>query len=378
MATSLYDAAEAAGYEPFLVCNSLDNEQDIRLKNILRGDWTREVKRTTIDKMTLIKIPRYLPEFEFLQYILNGSHWKEQIRKADVHIGVGGSNHCCYPFVRENCQFGCWTATLYWDDRKDRIQEQSIFWKIREHVSRPLLEQMESRIYKNAYGIYVLSEYTANQILQYYNINRDRISVVPFPINIDKFSPNGNIKNSIESEPTVLFTGRFTDPRKNIYLLIHAFALVLENVPDAKLLLVGDKPGRDITSLIESLSIQEKVRFIDFVSHDALPAYYRSSDVFAIPSKQEGLCIAGLEAMACGLPVVSTRCGGPEEYVHNGKNGYLVQNDKIEPLAQRISELLQDDHIRYEMGLKARELVESRYETEKVKGQLVSMLEDIR
>ena len=69
--------------------------------------------------------------------------------------------------------------------------------------------------------------------------------------------------------------------------------------------------------------------------------FYRSLDVFVMPSFQEGLCIAALEAMACGCPVVTTPCGGPEEYVLDGENGFFT-TFAPESVAEKVEYLLSD------------------------------------
>jgi glycosyltransferase involved in cell wall biosynthesis len=92
-----------------------------------------------------------------------------------------------------------------------------------------------------------------------------------------------------------------------------------------------------------------------------MPAVYQEASVFAIPSDQEGLCIAGLEAMACGLPVVSTRCGGPEAFVRHGKTGLLVAGHSETELATALQALLTDQEGRQRLGRQARALVEREY-----------------
>jgi glycosyltransferase involved in cell wall biosynthesis len=79
-----------------------------------------------------------------------------------------------------------------------------------------------------------------------------------------------------------------------------------------------------------------------------------------LPSHQEGLCISALEAMACGVPVVSTRCGGPEEFVIPDVTGSLVGDDPRE-MAEAIASILVDRDLRLRMSLAARALVEDRY-----------------
>src|SRR6185295_9323300 len=86
----------------------------------------------------------------------------------------------------------------------------------------------------------------------------------------------------------------------------------------------------------------------------------RTLDVFVVPSHQEGLCIAALEAMACGCPVVSTRCGGPEEFVLDDETGFLVGSDPTE-MADAILRILSAPKLRQRLGTAAREKVVRDY-----------------
>src|SRR5262249_50102308 len=86
----------------------------------------------------------------------------------------------------------------------------------------------------------------------------------------------------------------------------------------------------------------------------------RTIDVFVVPSHQEGLCIAALEAMACGCPVVSTRCGGPEEFVLHDETGFLVGFDPVE-MADAILRILNTPQLRRRLGGAAREKVMRDY-----------------
>jgi glycosyltransferase involved in cell wall biosynthesis len=97
-----------------------------------------------------------------------------------------------------------------------------------------------------------------------------------------------------------------------------------------------------------------------FVRHEDLPALLAQLDVFVVPSHQEGLCIAALEAMACGVPVVTTRCGGPEEFVVDGQTGYQTDSN-AEALASTLARILTDGDSRRRLGEGARRLVETSY-----------------
>ncbi len=103
------------------------------------------------------------------------------------------------------------------------------------------------------------------------------------------------------------------------------------------------------------------------LAREELALQLQSFDVFVLPSHQEGLCISALEAMACGVPVVSTRCGGPEEFVIDGESGLLVDNDP-EQMAHAIQTIVGDRALRTKLSEGAHRLIQSRYAIESAEG----------
>ncbi|SDY32964.1 glycosyltransferase family 4 protein [Halopenitus persicus] len=365
MARFVYEMAAETGYDPCLVCNVLDPEVDVRTTDLLTLDINRKIEHTTVDGMELKGIPRILPEIEFTQYVLNRRFWQTALADGDAYFGVGGSNHCCFPLVQGGHSFGSWTATQFWEDRIDRLESASFPRRARDHLSKTIMEWIEGRTYRSADPVFVLSEHTADAVAQRHDIERDEIRVVPYPIDTDLFSPAGIEKPDCD-RPTILFVGRFNDSRKNTSLLLQAIDTLREDIPDIRLLLIGDEPDPKLQQQIDALDLNDHVESIDYVDNEKLPAYYRGADVFAIPSQQEGLAIVGLEAMACGTPVVSTQCGGPEEYVIDGETGYLVSADDIDAFADRLTTVLHEDGSRESMANRAREVVVETYSREQV------------
>lgn len=217
-----------------------------------------------------------------------------------------------------------------WEDRADRLEASSLALRVRDRLSKPFLERIETQIYDNASVIYVLSEYTASNVVAACDIDRSDFEIVPYPVDSEVFSPTPETRTDTTDEPLVLFVGRYNDPRKNIPILLEAFARVKAAVLDARLQLIRADPDAELVPLTTDFGIKSAVDFLDHVPNDDLPQYYRAADVFAIPSHQEGLAVVGLETMACATPVVSTRCGGPEDYVRDGETGYLVPTDDVE------------------------------------------------
>jgi glycosyltransferase involved in cell wall biosynthesis len=112
--------------------------------------------------------------------------------------------------------------------------------------------------------------------------------------------------------------------------------------------------------MIRTLGAESFIEWTGHLPFDRLPDFYRSLDVFAIPSSQEGFGIVGIEAMACGIPVISTRCGGPEDYVHPGQTGILVDHN-AEQMAAALVQLIADRRLRQDMAQAARVLAETEY-----------------
>ena len=102
------------------------------------------------------------------------------------------------------------------------------------------------------------------------------------------------------------------------------------------------------------------MKFIPYARGAELRDQLRSLDLFVLPSHQEGLCIAALEAMACGCPVVSTRCGGPEEFVIDGETGILVGFDP-EEMAAAMLKVLGDRKLHARLAQGARDRVLRHY-----------------
>jgi glycosyltransferase involved in cell wall biosynthesis len=163
---------------------------------------------------------------------------------------------------------------------------------------------------------------------------------------------------------TIGFSGRYSDPRKRISLLLQAVALLRNQGQPVSLELTGESEASFLDPLIEALALEERVLRHPRLDPNSLAAVVQGWDVFVIPSHQEGLCIAALEAMACGCPVVSTRCGGPEEFVLAERTG-LFSAATPEAMAAAISAVCGDRQRRERLGAGARDWIEA-HATERV------------
>ena len=155
---------------------------------------------------------------------------------------------------------------------------------------------------------------------------------------------------------TLVNTARFT-PVKNQASIIRAIHLLKSRGRIVRLMLFGEGAGRQTCSdLVQSLALEEQVAFMGYspnwVEHPA--------DVFVVASLHEGLCIAALEAMSRGLPVIATRVGGLNDYGDEAQVMF-ADNSSPEALAQAIASLMDDPARRESMSSAGRQLVKHRF-----------------
>jgi len=175
------------------------------------------------------------------------------------------------------------------------------------------------------------------------------ISVVPNGIDLERFKISSGDKKEGNAK-TIIFIGRL-HPVKGVQYLMEAMAIVRQQMPDVKLVIVGDGVERArLEELAERLNLNDCIQFAGQVSQESIPRLMHQADVFVLSSLSEGLPVVILEAMAAGLPIVATNVGGIPDIVEEGVNGYLVNAKNPDELADRLLVLLQNDEIREEMS----------------------------
>ncbi|QSX76044.1 glycosyltransferase family 4 protein [Lysobacter arenosi] len=165
--------------------------------------------------------------------------------------------------------------------------------------------------------------------------------------------------------PTLLFMGRL-GKRKGTHDLIRAFATLAALSPPPKLILAGDGDIAGARLLAEELGISQLVDTPGWVGPDAKARLLQEATAYVLPSYNEGLPMSVLEAMAHGLPVVSTPVGGIPDAITDGEDGFLVSPGDIEALSSRLRMLLSDPELAGRIGDAAREKVRTRFATSAV------------
>ncbi len=206
----------------------------------------------------------------------------------------------------------------------------------------------EKKLARTCQRILAPTDREKENLLKYCHTPAEKIGVVPCGVNLDLFRPMDKVAarqrlGFKEDESIVLYVGRF-DPIKGIDRLLEAMAH-LKHLKRTRLVIVGgDDPGtpeyQNLRQLSVKFGIQKSVHFVGRVEQNQLPPYYSAADALVVPSYYESFGLVGLESLACGTPVVSTRVGAMEDVLVDGKTGYVVVDATPRGLANSIEKII--------------------------------------
>lgn len=224
----------------------------------------------------------------------------------------------------------------------ERINLGEYFQSIFPDLKRNFAELLTKFIYKKSDLIITPSEGVKSQLIHYFNLEGEKIKVIPNPFDLERIKSLS--KKEIEISYTyILFVGRL-HKQKNIPHLLKAFKnLRIENI---KLLIIGSGEEKEnLINLSHELGIRDRVVFIDFQGN---PYKYMSKALcLVLPSNYEAFPNVLVEAMVCGCPVISTNCPfGPSEIIENGKNGILVPVGDAQALTEALKRISSDESLR--------------------------------
>ena len=223
------------------------------------------------------------------------------------------------------------------------------------------LSRLEEEAAKNATLTVTISKYSQRKIIQFYGVEEKKIRIVPNGVDTQRFKPSEaceKIKRQIgiDSKLCVLFVGRLI-PRKGLPYLIEAAKQIVKEFSQTLFLIVGDGPLRNhLVSYLKKMKLSGNFVFLGDISENALPVVYNCTDIFVLPSIQEGQGIALLEAQATAKPIVAFDVGGVREAIIDKETGLLVKPDS-HGLADALMKLLVNWSLREKMGLRGRKFV---------------------
>jgi glycosyltransferase involved in cell wall biosynthesis len=230
------------------------------------------------------------------------------------------------------------------------------------------LRFFEKGMLRRARKIIAVSHFTKWELTNYYKIPANKIQVIHNGVDIKKFKPaidKLKVKAELGFNPddlSIVSVGRLY-ARKGLFTLIESIPAVTKRFPNAKFIISGKGQSDEMHKLIdhaEKLGVKDNMVFTGYYPDKKLPKLYQAADVFAFSTFYEHHPFAVLEAMATGLPVVTTTVGGIPETVNNGKNGFLVEPYNSTQFSEKILYLLEHKVEAEEMGARARKTVEQQ------------------
>jgi len=224
----------------------------------------------------------------------------------------------------------------------------------------PILKYLSNLTLKMADAIVVINEHTKNILIKN-KIKPEKIHIISPGIDTNKFEyvPYNNKK----TQKIELLVVSYLLKRKGVDLIVKAIKEVVKYNNGIVLRIVGDGPQRqNLENLVKELKLEEFIVFEGFVNNSGVQEYYRKTHIFLSMSRDESWGQMYLEAMACGLPVISSVNNGSVCMIKDGQNGFLVGQEDFLTLSAKILKLINNPRLISRFGENARRDAENNYD----------------
>lgn len=172
------------------------------------------------------------------------------------------------------------------------------------------------------------------------NFDKSKVHLIPYGVDHDKYKPSTSVK---KTDPIIGMVGRLKK-YKSIEILLKAFAIVLNNIPEAKLIIVGSGDDKKrLENISDSLKINNSVKFTGFVTEEEKVTYIQQMKIAVNTSLKEGWGLTVIEANACGVPTISSNVEGLRDAVVDQKTGMLITYGDVNGFANAIIDLLKQE-----------------------------------
>lgn len=231
------------------------------------------------------------------------------------------------------------------------------YWVDQWQVPRPGLERLYLAVLRRADVVMVVGTET-KRYLASQGVDADRIHVMSQKIDSRRFRPVPDARRDYD----LIITAQLIS-RKRVDLFLRIVADLRIRHPHIRAAILGDGPLRaELERLADSLGIRDHVDFLGF--HEDTERYYNRAKVFVLTSSAEGLSVAMMEAMSCGLPAVVAAVGDLSDVVRNGVTGYLIEGNDHAAFVAALSDLIEHEELRRTLGDNARSTILNGYTVE--------------
>lgn len=230
-------------------------------------------------------------------------------------------------------------------------------------VKAAIFFRLESFHLRHCQKIFVLSEYSRNELLRTYgDSSKQKVSRLSGGVDVERFSHVIDKKRirtglGIPSNKIVLLSVRRLVPRMGLDILVQAMKKIIEKRTDVYIIIGGRGPEREhLEGIVKNLDLDSYIHFAGYIPDDDLPQYYQSADIFILPSIElEGFGLVTLEALASGVPVLGSSVGATAEILSGLDKDLLLQAMNPADLAKAVLDLISSGKLNEEFSRKCRE-----------------------
>lgn len=228
--------------------------------------------------------------------------------------------------------------SIHGGDVPDYVPDTKLFF--------PILKPLFGSICKNAMAITVSNEGLKNLVIKSFPLVK--ITIIKHGVTLSDFILK--LKYGTGEKVKFLYVGRFS-PEKDVEMLIRAFSFVVKKIVNAKLIMVGDGIlAKKVKKMATEICPENSVIFTDWLSSVEVNTKMTESDILILTSRKENLPMVILQAMASGLPIISTKVWGVTELIKDGKGGLLIEVNDEEMLIKKMIHLAQNSDLWKKMG----------------------------
>ncbi|GAB6394913.1 MAG: glycosyltransferase family 4 protein [Bacteroidales bacterium] len=245
------------------------------------------------------------------------------------------------------------------------------------HFGRPetTINSRFKRLYRYMFSkadrVIVLSPSLKMLIKEHLSLSGNIVVIYNPCLAIDKKTSVSNIK-----EPLILYAGVLTQ-RKGYADLLRAFAFIAKQYPDWMLVFAGTGAIEDGKQKAADFNISNQTRFAGWVSGKEKADLFSKASIFCLPSYMEGFPMAILDALAYGIPVVTTPVGGIPDIIRNQKNGLLFPSGDIPALSHQLKMLMSNARLRKDLSKQSRLMAETLFNPKTIEKQICTLYESV-
>ena len=232
---------------------------------------------------------------------------------------------------------------------------------------------MQKRTAPKLQNIICVSQSSKEDVIAEFNVKEERITVIPNGIDIENFKPSSDSKTL---DFKIVTTASSDIPLKGLRHLILALPRVLREYPLTRLTVIGKSPKKSkLNKLIDDLNLEDKITFKSGISENEIVDIYHDSDIAVIPSLYEGFGFGAGEAMACGVPLISTDSGGLKQVI--GESALKIEPGSVQQIEESIIKLFNEEEIRNELSKKGRKRMEELFDWEIAAKAYINLFESL-